>query len=183
MPRARTFSFGNIAFDGHLPARNEATVTLELRETPKGPGVSVCGSIWEPKGKMNRDILSGGQNLDTLAEYLTGTAPFDALYALWKRWHLNGMRAACEHQRAEAWAERPIDPSQPTSAYGKHFDGQRHASWNMLAWVTREEHPEGLLSHPCPTCGYKYGSAWLYEEIPADVMAQINALLDDSRAR
>ena len=34
----------------------------------------------------------------------------------------------------------------------------------------RSEHPEGLLSKPCPTCGYPYGSAWLYDPLPPDVI-------------
>ncbi|KKK83807.1 hypothetical protein LCGC14_2789720, partial [marine sediment metagenome] len=41
---------------------------------------------------------------------------------------------------------------------------------NMLTWITRKEHPFGLLSYPCPVCGYKYGSAWLYEPLPQDVI-------------
>ncbi len=99
----------------------------------------------------------------------------------WKAWHLNDMRAGCEHQRAEGWADRPIDPSKPTSAYGKHFDGQKQSSWNMLAWVRRDEHPEGLLSHPCPTCGYKYGTAWLHEDIPSEVLDFLSSLPDSDR--
>jgi len=109
MTRTKTFYFGNVAYDGHVPARNQARVVLELRDTEKGPEVSICGEIWEPVGKRNRDLLSCGQNLDTMAEYLTGSPTFDTLYALWKRWHLNGMRSACEHQRArgETWTSHP----------------------------------------------------------------------------
>src|SRR5215472_8685565 len=67
------------------------------------------------------------------------------LLAVWERWHLNDMHAGCEHQRTEGWEKRPIDPNKPTYAYGKHFVGQRSDSWNMLTWVTRSEHPDGLL--------------------------------------
>lgn len=147
MPRIRTFSFGNVAYDGYAPARNQATVTLELRDTPKGPEVSITGAIWEPIGKRNRDCLSCGQNLDTMREYLSGNATFMRLHALWSRWHLNGMRAECEHQR------------------------ERGETWTS--------HP----SAECPDCGYKLGHAWLYEPIPADVLALVNALLDGSDAR
>ena len=42
----------------------------------------------------------------------------------WKRWHLNGLNAGCEHQREQGWADLPIDPEQPTDTYSKHFDGQ-----------------------------------------------------------
>jgi hypothetical protein len=113
----------------------------------------------------------GGQCQDDIKDI----AP--ALYALWERWHLNHMLAGCEHQRAEGWAERPIDPTKPLEAYGKHCGESHQATWNMLVWVGREEHPCGLLSQPCPTCGYKYGSAWLKEELPADFEQQLDAAL------
>lgn len=32
------------------------------------------------------------------------------------------------------------------------------------------QHPEGLLCKPCEVCGYEYGSAWLYEAVPEDVL-------------
>ena len=116
-----------------------------------------------------------GQTIDALGELTqlaTGWTPemVTRLHDTWTRWHLNDMRPGCEHQRAEGWDKRPIDPSKPLDTYGKHFPGQRSDSWNMLTWIIREEHPEGLLSVPCPTCGYKYGSAWLHEEVPQDVL-------------
>ncbi len=97
---------------------------------------------------------------------------------LWDAWHLNDMRAGCEHQRSEGWADRPIDPTKPTRAYGKHFPGQRQDSWNMLVWVWRSEHPEGLLAFPCPTCGYKYGTQWLKQDVPDDVLEWLRTLPD-----
>lgn len=99
-----------------------------------------------------------------------------AFFDAWDAWHMNDMRAGCEHQRAEKWSERPIDPSKPTTAYGKHFQGQQYDSWNMLAWVRPSEHPSGLLGKPCPTCGYKYGTAWLREAVPVDVLAFLRGL-------
>lgn len=98
------------------------------------------------------------------------------LTQVWAAWHLNDMRAGCEHQRAEQWDKRPIDPSKPLNAYGKHFPGQRQDSWNMLTWVSRREHPQGLLSEPCPTCGYKFGTAWLHEEVPEEVITFLHSL-------
>jgi hypothetical protein len=107
---------------------------------------------------------SGGQIRETLAEWFPEVVPY-------LKWHLNDMNAACEHQEAEGWAERPIDPSKPLNTYGRHFPGQQHDSWNMLAWVRPEEHKGGLLGAPCPVCGYKYGTAWLKREFPAEVRA------------
>ena len=100
---------------------------------------------------------------------------------VWARWHMNDARAGCEHQIAEGWDKRPIDPAKPLTAYGKHFEGQQSSTWNMLAWVTRQEHQEGLLSHPCPVCGYRYGSAWRKEELPQRVVQFIGGLPDTDR--
>jgi len=66
----------------------------------------------------------------------------------WKHWHLNDMRAGCEHQRA-------------------------------LGWKSYDEHP----SEPCPTCGYKFGSAWLTEEVPTKVLQWLEALPNSDRVQ
>lgn len=105
---------------------------------------------------------------------------FDFLDA-WNRWHLNDMRAGCKHQRAQGWDKRPIDPDKPTTAYGRHFEGQRSASWNLLGWIRPEEHPDGLLTRPCPECGYRYGTAWLSEDVPEDMLRFLADLPDASR--
>lgn len=136
---------------------------------------SACAHVWNARGN---DHEISGQCLDTVCAAFPDDAQAQSMLAVWKRWHLNDMRSGCEHQRAERWDARPIDPSKPLSAYGRHFPEQRYDSANMLSWVTRAEHPEGLLSHPCPTCGYKYGSAWMKEEIPADVVSTIESWVE-----
>ncbi len=103
------------------------------------------------------------------------------LLDIWEAWHLNDMQAGCVHQRAEGWSRRPIDPSKPTSAYGKFFEGQKSDSWNMLSWIRPDEHPEGLLNKPCPVCGYKYGSAWLKQELPNEVEKFLQSLPDTDK--
>ena len=42
--------------------------------------------------------------------------------------------------------------------------------------TTQLEHPEGLLSKPCPVCGYKYGSSWLFEEIPEEILKELETI-------
>lgn len=42
-------------------------------------------------------------------------------------------------------------------------------------WVSPEEHPDGVLGKPCSVCGYKYGTSWNYEEIPADIIEEIKS--------
>lgn len=125
-----------------------------------GYRLSICGGYKD----------SCGQNMDDLP------ANYGKLKEIWENYHLNDMRAGCEHQRAEKWDERPIDPTKPLNSYGKFDEFCKHNTWNMLTWVTCWEHPEGLLCKPCPTCGYKYGEAWLYEEVPEDVLIYLKSL-------
>lgn len=42
--------------------------------------------------------------------------------------------------------------------------------------ISYDEDPIGILSKPCPICGYKYGSSWCKEEIPQDVIDFLSAL-------
>ena len=37
---------------------------------------------------------------------------------------------------------------------------------------------KGLLCKPCPVCGYKYGSSWIKEEVPEDVLEFLYNLPD-----
>lgn len=161
------------------------------------PGVGLDGDVWiEVKWtgvrlsitgvegpKRNGDCRGGaGQCREALdTDRIRVTAPWTygmvkRLQEIWNAWHLNDMKAGCEHQRAEGWDTRPIDPTKPTNAYGKHYEGQTYDSWNMLTWVRPDEYPEGLMTVPCPTCGYRYGTAWLTEEVPEDVLVWLSEL-------
>ena len=130
----------------------------------------------------------------------------------WDRWHLNDMRAGCEHQRsldttrkvevvtykltseALRFREQTLKEAARAALAGEGFHPTPQAralaaidDWfkdihqapdadsplsgcyevakreqKAVGWVTQEEHPDGMLSRPCPTCGYKYGSAWLH---------------------
>ena len=45
-------------------------------------------------------------------------------------------------------------------------------------WVNYMEHPDGILRKPCKVCGYKYGTKWLHEDVPEDVINWLNNLPD-----
>lgn len=38
------------------------------------------------------------------------------------------------------------------------------------AHIRYDENPIGILCKPCPVCGYKYGTSWLKEEVPQEVV-------------
>ena len=182
---------------GTFPNRETYFVTVELRPAYAGSGrtvdgyhvgdylgLSICGELVSPDRRLRDNVISSGQNRETLGELLdTPGATLDypreelaEILAIWERWHLNGMVAGCSHQTGEGWNTRPIDPNKPLNAYGRHFEGQGQPSWNMFGWIRPDEHPNGLLGKPCPVCGYRYGSAWLVDILPGYVVDTLAAV-------
>jgi hypothetical protein len=94
------------------------------------------------------DIVAGGPMLDELNKWFGKSKEFAQIYRLWKLYNLNDMHAGCEHQRELGW-----EKSDNINAY--------------------DAHP----STPCPVCGYKFGTAWLYAPIPEEDLALIRELL------
>lgn len=86
--------FGKIDYNG-TGRRYPVTVDIELRETEKGPEFSASGWIGS---------RCGGQCLDEIARFVK-TPLFREIFRFWQLYHLNGMKAACEHQRAAGWEE------------------------------------------------------------------------------
>jgi hypothetical protein len=120
--------FCKIGFDGQ-----RLSISGVEGPTRNGNCIGACGQIDMHLGQGEDITPAPGWTAETIAAFLQA----------WNRWHLNDMRAGCEHQRA-------------------------------LGWTKYEDHP----SEPCPTCGYKYGSRWLTEEVPADVLAFLSSLPD-----
>lgn len=107
---------------------------------------------------------SGGQIADTLrklnAAQDDSSDDVEALCDLWDRWHLNDLKAGTDRQTAALASYRA-----EIEAAGKSFDYAD--ACGVLAML-------GLH----PDRGYRYGSAWLYEPIPDDVLAELVRLLD-----
>lgn len=93
------------------------------------------------------------------------------LLAVWERWHLSDMRAGTPKQeeylrtRGEAEAD-PLYREAPHAFAAK----MGFASYYDMACKWLEE--AGLQ----PDDGYRYGSRWLREEVPADVLEWLAAL-------
>jgi len=87
---------------------------------------------------------------------------------VWDRWHLNDMKAGCEHQRELGWQDILIPLEELKNKRVNQREGKA-----LAMWVTEKEHPLGVLCKPCPVCGYQYGTKWLKENIPDDVVREI----------
>lgn len=165
----------------------------------------------------------------------------DKLCDIWDKWHLNDMRAYCQHQRELGWQEQAKEeipfyhytltpdasrkmheaekaavaalkrgeafiPSDEQRTYGmlryslntyepitkdlEKFYEQRNSYGNGTAkgiemkargWVRFDESEKGILCKPCPVCGYKYGTKWLKEEVPQEVIDWLEGLPETTR--
>jgi hypothetical protein len=214
---------------GRFPVEVEIELTGAVRDQTTGnvdhsqTRVAITAAVWKPN---RSDIIQGGQMYESLLEQYPGNSSVARLVELWRRWHLNDMRAGCEHQRADwdtaaeitlyRWqrdyqneafraamkveseahkalkagetvtlpadvAELLARPFRMTTTEDVAPDGYEavkdgypgHVETKGAGWVRPEEDPRGLLAKPCEVCGYKYGTEWRREEVPADVVAEL----------
>lgn len=207
---------------------NDGRLSITGVEGPKSNGDcrGSCGQIVMSLG-ANTVEPAPGWDRDKIARFLE----------IWDRWHLNDMRAGCEHQRdwpttekvevvtygltKEAFQLRKAAKDKAAHAHARRLRGLtvdepkfsdtelalielddwfkgRHSppdadsplsgcfevrkrEQKALGWIRQDEHPRGLLSKPCDVCGYKYGTAWKREDVPADVIAELAALPDTDK--
>jgi len=154
------------------PYRGAATrcgifVTVEVRE---GGELSITGVIGPNAHGGARG--SAGQIIDSLRKggdvngwkFAEGWdfAKLARLRDIWDRWHLNHMNAGSlvqeDHLRGLTW-DRATD--------GEHYP-----------WALKVLAEAGLQPDPD---GYSYGSAWVRDEVPADVLDWLRALPDAAR--
>lgn len=186
----KTFTFGKIAYQNNrkenlvavvVELRNrggEETFTLDRKtgkktytgeKTPIYTELSIRGSIWN---RLHTDCLCGGQCLDTIAEYrdqLSEPELFDELYKLWKNYHLNDMHAGTPEQE-QAIAE--------WEAEGNRYEYK--AVCEMLKGKgLYEVNYTGLsIGRRYDNEPYRYGSAWLVQPLPGDVLLRVEHLLN-----
>lgn len=107
--------------------------TIEHKKVQSYKKLSITGEIRTPN---NRGIICLGQCYDTMLEIYPNDERLQKIVAIWKRWHLNDLKAGCIHQ--------------------KHGD---------------YSNPE-ISGQVCPETGYKYGTSYLLEELPEDVIQE-----------
>lgn len=85
----------------------------------------------------------------------------------WERWHLNDMRAGSPRQEAYKRSNpKRFAVTYPTSHYNNALAVLRDAGLNPDTEYIHNGEP------------YKYGTAWLHEDVPADVLDYLRDLPD-----
>lgn len=100
-------------------------------------------------GGVSGQIVDRLHEVKSLANGVT-RAQFDRLIELWRRWHSNDLRAACIHQQSFALPHGVLDRQWPTRAAAE--------------------------TAKCPV-GYRYGSDWLVELVPQEVIDELKSLM------
>lgn len=131
-------------------------LSISGAEGPKsnGDALGSCGQIEMHLSQpegLKGFIPAEGWTLDTMRHFLS----------VWNRWHLNDMTAGSPAQEAHL---RKLQYDR--SKNGDHYE-----------WALRVLGTAGLQ----PDSGYSYGSAWLSEEVPEDVLVWLQALPDADR--
>lgn len=158
--RWTTFA-ANITIGTHTTySKRKKDVRVEVRiyEKKEGrPCLTLLGTVGRGNGmEMAGQIFANGDKHDVLTTPYLDAATLAKLYEIWGRWHLNDMRAGCIHQIAAGWNTKRLESGE----------------WEGHAY----ESEGGCLCKPCPVCGYKYGSQWLYEALPQEVIDWLVAL-------
>lgn len=95
--------------------------------------------------------------------------------------------ATLTEEERELW-NLPIEKTSGDPLDDSRYEPKKKQEWNSgateektLGWLRPDEHPDGILTKPCPVCGYKYGTAWKTEQVPEDVLQFLYNLPDTTR--
>lgn len=54
--------------------------------------------------------------------------------------------------------------------------GHSNVEYKTRGRISHKEHPLGFIGRSCPVCGHKYGTSWIKEEVPQDVIEWLFSL-------
>ena len=143
--------------DGH------SVIEMKLKDTPNGLCFSASGLHDYQYNEFidDYDYQGGGQCLDSIAKDYPDNKEVQTIVKLWKKNHLNDMNAGTPRQ------------TKYLKSLGKY---------KSYDWACEELEKADLLydkkyNYPDQKEGYRYGTAWLYREIPSEDLKQIKEII------
>lgn len=115
--------------------------------------LSVCGAIDEKNGRGRWQEVSGGQNIEEIAEIYADDPQVQKVAELWREWHLNDLNAGTRTQAAFIEKHKGDYPEW-------RYDYSEACDILKAADLYTDR-------------GYKYGHAWLLKVMPYDVKKEI----------
>lgn len=153
--------------------RQPVVQSVEHEEIPYPLVLTITGELCDlSKRRSSPDFIVGiGQIHGEVRKIVQpdGSLTVDdakRLADLWERWHLNTMRAACAHMDL---SQVPDDVPENLPYAERQAGGVDRYTWIRT-------------NLPCPVSDYKYGSAWLAENVPDEVVEEISNLIAKAQA-
>lgn len=128
---------------------NAVDLEVNLKETEQGIVFTMSGSVWNSK---KTGIIAGGQMCDEIGKHFKHDKRVQRLVQIWQKYHLNDMNAGTINQ------EIALEDCKSYDYYArcKHLENN------------------GLLYDN----GYKYGTAWLFRQIPDEVIEEVKQICE-----
>jgi hypothetical protein len=152
--------------DKRAPRNCKAYLSWELRERADGRvEFSATGDLWN---HLKTDIVWGGQCVDQLAALFPHDKRARRIKETWAKYHLNGMHAGTVEQEVFV---RGL-PEDVQRDYEKKCAALKDSGLYEVP-LTPELAASALGGMPEGATTYKYGTRWLYEPIPEEVLTMI----------
>jgi hypothetical protein len=143
------------------PIYLSSDVSVEIRLTHAR--LSISGTVWNKSGT---DAISCGQVVDEIRDRFKDSPNIVRLCQIWDLYHLNDMRAGSPRQMAFL---KSIDPDKTPKRVTDYYTLASKALADAGLNPDQEYIHEGQP--------YKYGKAWLMEEIPGEVLAELRSIV------
>ena len=179
----KTFNFGRINFNG-TGRRYPVTVEAELkrrggekilRRDPASGKMIETGETTpeyiEFTASASIGARCGGQCLDEINKHrreLADRDAWDELYKMWKLYHLNGMHAGTPEQEKAIYEWK---------AAGNKYEYGAACEYLKSVGLYEVEYTGLSIGHRMEKEPYKYGHAWIIQEIPGADLLRIEQLL------
>lgn len=141
---------------------------LDLRKNKEGFEYwefTTHGNVWN---HISTDIYCGGQCLDEIYDFRKADKDFKKVYDWWKEYHLNDLKAGTrEQERAvKEWKEK-----------GNRYDYTEVCEYLKSIDMYEVDFYGYTLTKKYNGEKYRYGSDWIIELIPEDVVEEMKAFI------
>jgi len=149
---------GKVAYTNPKYRNNLVDIQVKLTEKPKGLVFTMSGNVWD---SMKTDIVSGGRMCYELPTLFPGNPGLKRLVRIWEEWHLNDLNAGTARQEL-ALKERVNKPK--SHSYTEDCEYLKSIDLHI-------------------DNGYAYGTAWLFQEIPNDIVEEIHNIVNQLKTK
>lgn len=159
----KTIDLGKVDANRRGRKINRVTIEVELSDGE----LSMVGNVWN-RNETNCETC--GQCGDTIAALFPDSKKVQRIVAIWKKWHLNHMNAGTP---AQSDLLSHAEPGFDAIPYPKDWYRWACEQLKAASLYVDQTAPEIYRGLRTGNMGYVYGSAWLKEELPVEVVEEV----------